>query len=77
MKATAAKRISKTGYVILYPGRESMGEADAWYGCIAEGRIKGGEFNAQECAGLVKAGALVVHHEIAATGATIYKLVTP
>ena len=74
---SATKRIARTGYVILYPGRESMGDVDAWYGCYADGGIKGGKLNAQECAGLVEAGALVVHHEIEATGATIYRLVTP
>lgn len=74
---SATKRIARTGYVILYPGRAEIGETDAWYGCYADGGIRGGKLDALQCAGLVEAGALVEHQRIVMTGATIYRLVTP
>lgn len=74
---TATTKISRTGYVILYPGNANIGEADAWYCCYQDGGIRGGQLNTQECAGLVEAGALVEYQPIAFTGAVIYRLVQP
>lgn len=75
---TIDTRISKTGYVILYPAIESLGEQERWYLCDASGIIatRGSGFNAAQCREMLERGALVEHHRLFA-GATIYRQVTP
>jgi hypothetical protein len=75
---TLDTRIARTGYVILYPAIESLGEPERWYLCDADGIIQtrgSTGFNAVQCREMVTSGALVEHHKLLA-GATIYKQVT-
>lgn len=75
---TIDTRIAKTGYVILYPAIESLGEPERWYLCDAFGIIqtRGSGFNAVQCREMLKRGALTEYLRLLA-GAVIYKQVTP
>lgn len=75
---TLDTRIAKTGYVILYPAIEKLGEPERWYLCDAFGIIqtRGNGFNAVQCREMLESGALTEYHRLLA-GAVIYRQVTP
>ena len=80
MTQTATRKIKATGFVLRMKRDDNLGVAETWMVSDERGypaRVGAKSLSAQECAGLVEAGALVVHHEIEATGAIIYRLVTP
>lgn len=76
---TIDQRIARTGYVVCYPAIESLGEAEHWFACDANGIIatRGATgFNAVQCREMVERGALVEHVALLA-GVVIYKQVRP
>lgn len=76
--SNALKRIQKSGYVSRMKADANIGIAETWHACIESGSLAhyGNSLNAQECRGLVCAGALRRVRVIGMTGAVIYQLQT-
>lgn len=75
---TLLNRISRTGYVVMYPASPVQGEPERWFACDAYGviQMRGNiGFNAESCRAMVASGALVEHVRLLA-GAVIYRMVT-
>lgn len=77
---SADRKIKTTGYVVRMKRDDNLGTAETWMVSDAHGypaRVGARPLNAQECAGLVCAGALRRHEVIRLTGGIVYRLVTP